>query len=77
MYQEIRKLENSVARIPLPIAELNRAREKELEPRFSDLYRLWKNIRVRGSKTFGLGIPEGIPRIRPSSAPYPKELEID
>jgi len=77
MYQEIRKLENSVARIPLPIAELSRAREKELEPRFSDLYRLWKNIRVRGSNTFGLGIPEGIPRIRPSSAPYPKELEVD
>jgi hypothetical protein len=77
MYQAIRMLENSVARVPLPISELSRARERELEPRFSDLYRLWKNIRVRGSNTFGLGIPEGIPRIRPTSAPYPKELEID
>jgi hypothetical protein len=77
MYQAIRMLENTVARIPVPLSELSRAREKELEPRFSDLYRLWKNIRARGLKTFGLGIPEGIPRIRPTSAPYPKGLELD
>jgi hypothetical protein len=77
MYQAIRQLENSVARLPLPIAELNLARERELEPRFSDLYRLWLQIRRRGSSTFGLGIPEGITRIRPVSAPYPKELEVD
>nr|UJQ92536.1 MAG: putative RNA-dependent RNA polymerase [Mitoviridae sp.] len=69
MYQEIRKLENSVARLPLPIAELSLARTKEVEPRFTDLYRLWLRIRKRGSATFGLGIPEGIPRIRPSAAP--------
>jgi hypothetical protein len=77
MYQAIHMLENSVARIPLPISELLKARERELEPRFTDLYRLWKQIRVRGSNTFGLGIPEGIPRVRPVPAPYPKELEID
>nr|UJQ92444.1 MAG: putative RNA-dependent RNA polymerase [Mitoviridae sp.] len=69
MYQEIRKLENSVARIPLSINELSLARERELEPRFTDLYRLWKQIRVRGSNTFGLGIPEGITRIRPTEVP--------
>jgi hypothetical protein len=65
VYQAIRMLENSVARLPLPVRELNLARERELEPRFSDLYRLWGQIRRRGSATFGLGIPEGIPRIRP------------
>jgi hypothetical protein len=67
VYQEIRKLENAVAEIPLLPADLERAQSGEENPRFTDLYVLWESIRARGARTFGQGVPPGIPRVRPTS----------
>jgi hypothetical protein len=67
VYQEIRKLENAVAEIPLLPRDLQKASSGEENPRFTDLYVLWESIRARGMRTFGQGVPPGIPRVRPSS----------
>jgi hypothetical protein len=64
VYQSIRMLENAVAEIPLLPAALQKASSGEENPRFTDLFVLWNSIRARGSRTFGQGIPPGVPRVR-------------